>query len=379
MTVAFKPDGCSLVAAGKLGRLYQWKIGRGRAWEIAPPAEKAKQKSRAAVKGTVYATAVSRDGRWIVTGDSGKKVTVWKTVTNEISVKVEHTGKGCIYAVDVSSDSMLFASGSEDRTVRVFKITSGAKVLPPLNHNGPVVGVKFSPDSSQIATATYSYASIRIYDVHSGNNLFDIPVTVTSKPITPLAWSSDGQHLFVASSERITSFDTATSFRSEWPIHNDNIHVSIVTHGKFIACSANSSVSFWDYTSHEQVGSIIEHAVPVNCTSISHDGRYLACGHDKGITIHNLGDFLPREYLPVTWVSRIPLIRVSEAVYESWKLGNPADTESILSEEIEQFPNPSHYALAVRSLIRAHLRDWEAAFEDAKMVTFSVFGIPMFT
>ena len=378
MTVAFKPDGCSLVAAGKLGRLYQWKIGRGQAWEIAPRAEKAKQKSRAAVKGIVYATAVSRDGRWIVTGNSEKRVTVWKTSTNKISAKyVGHTG--CIYAVDVSSNSMLFASGSEDCTARVFNIISGVKVLPPLHHDGPVVGVKFSPDSSQIATATYSYASIRIYDVHSGNNLFDIPVTVTSKPITPLAWSSDGQHLFVASSGRITSFDTATSFHSEWPIHNDNVHVSIVTHGKFIACSASSSVSFWDYTSHERVGSIIEHVEPVNCTSVSHDGRYLACGHDKGITIHNLGDFLTREHLSITLVSRVPLMQVSEAVYKSWTLGNLADSESILSEEIAQFSNPSHHALAVRSLIRAHLKNWKAAFEDAKMVTFSVFGIPMFT
>ena len=376
MTVGFKPDGCSLVAAGQLGNLYHWKIDRRQ--EIAPSAKRTKPKPKPALKGIVYATAVSRDGRWIVTGDSEKRVAVWKAVSNRISVEdVEHTG--CVYAVDVSGDSMLFASGSEDCTVRVFNIISGVRVFPPLHHNGPVVGVKFSPDSSQIATATYSYASIRIYDAHSGNNLFDIPVTVTSKQITPLAWSSDGQHLFVASSGRITSFDTATSFRSEWPIHNDNIHVSIVTHGKYIACSASSSVSFWDYTSHEQVGSIIEHAEPVNCTSISHDGRYLACGHDKGITIHNLGDFLPREHLPITLVSRVPLMQVSEAVFKSWTLGNPADTESILSEEIAQFSNPSHHALAVRSLIRAHLRDWEAALEDAKMVRFSVFGTPMFT
>lgn len=349
------------MGAGASGDLRQWKVDSGD--EVSPWPMKA--------KGTVYAAVASMDGRWIVSGDSGKRVIVWNAVTYKASLKVaEHTG--CIYAVDVSSDSTRFASGSEDQTVRIFNIISGVRVLPPLHHNGPVVGVKFSPDGTRIATAIHLYASVRVYDTQSANNLFDIPITVASVPITPLAWSSDGQQLFVSSPGCITSFDTSVSLLSEWVIQNGTHNVSIVTHGQLIACSAGSAVSFWDCTSRKQIRSIIDHTMAVNCISISFDGRYLACGHDNGITVHGLGDFLqaPPDNLHVSRGSQIPLMQMSETALESWMSGNIIDTGSILSEEIAQGPDHSHYALAARSFIRAHSREWKMAIEDAEMVIF---------
>ena len=358
--ITFKPDGCHLVGTGarSSGNLCQWKVDTGE--EVSQSAMKANS--------VVYAVVASMDGRWIVSGDSGNKVIVWSAVTHKIVIQVsEHTHY--IYAVDVSSDSMQFASGSQDHTVRIFNIISGVRVTPPLQHNNAVVGVKFSPDGSRIATATFQHVSVGVYDARSGNKLFNILVQVTWWQITPLAWPSDGQQLFVASPGKITCFDTPTSSSSEWLIQNDSNHVSVVTHGRFIACSASSSVSFWDYTSRKQIGSIVDHATSVNCISISYDGRYLACGHDKGITVHSLSDFLPRDYLHVPRISRIPLMQVSDAALKSWTLCDPTETESILSKEIAQCSDPSHHALAARSLIRARLREWRTAIEDAEMVT----------
>ena len=367
-SVTFKPDSCHLVAANASGDLRQWRADSGQEENPSGIVPRA--------RGGIYAAVVSKDGRWIVSSDTGHKVIIWNAVTHQITIEVsEHTHY--VYAVDVSSDSTRIASGSEDRTVRIFNIISGSRVIPPLHHDGPVVGVKFSPDGSQIATATYS-KSVRVYNVHSGNNLFDISITVTSVPITPLAWSPDGQHLFVGSPGKITCFDTSTSFRSEFPIQNGS-NVSIVTHGQVIACSAGSSVSFWDYTSRKQIGSIVDHATTVHCISISHDGKYLACGCENGITVHDLADLLPREYRHTLRLSRIPLMQVSERMLESWLLGNITDAESTLSEEIAQCSDPSHYAFAARSLLRTHLGEWKTAIEDAEMVTFSCLNESMFT
>ena len=358
LSVIFKPDSRHLVTADSSGSLRQWRVDSGQ--EITPSEMKAKD--------SVYAAVVSVDGRWIVSGDLAHRVIVWNTVTHTIATEItEHTN--CVCAVDVSSDSTRFASGSHDSTVRIFSIISGIRLVPPLQHDGPVTGVKFSPDGCRIASITHSNPSVRVYDAHSGNKLFDFPINVTWTPTTPLAWSSDGQQVFAASPGSITSLNTSTSSRSEWPIHNSNDNVSAVTHGRFIACAVGTSVSFWDYTSRQQICSI-NHATPISCISISRDGRYLACGHDKGITVHNLGGRVPRNYLYVLRASRVPLIQVSEAVLESWMLGIPASTESVLSEEIAQGSDPDHYALAARSLMRAHLREWETAIGDAEAVGF---------
>lgn len=317
---------------------------------------------------SVYAVVASMNGRWIVSGDLRYKVVVWNAVTHKKAIEIsDHTDY--VYAVDVSVDSTRIASGSRDFTVRVFDLVSGKRLIPPLQHENSVVGVKFSPDGSRVATATYQYASIGIYDAHSGRKLFGIPIRVTSAPVTPLAWSSNGQQLFVATSGRITSFDISTSSRSEWSVRMSDENASIVTHGRFIAYSAGSSVSFWDYTSWQRIGSMITHATQVICISISHDGRYLACGRDNGITVHNLADLLPDAYL---YGPRIPLMEVTRTVLESWKRGDLTQTESMLSEEIAQCFNPSHHALAARALVRSHLREWQAAIEDAELVTFSV-------
>ena len=372
-SVAFKPDSYHLVAADASRGIRQWRADSGQEENPSGIIPKG--------KGTIYAAVVSKDGQWIVSGDIGFKVIVWNAITHKIAIEVsEHTHY--VYAVDVSSDSTRIVSGSEDRTVRIFNIISGARVIPPLRHDGPVVGVKFSPDGSQIATATYPHAStgIRVYDVHSGSNMFNIQAIVgASKPITPLAWSSDGRQLFVGSPGKITCFDTSTSLCSELPIQKDNTNISIVAHGQVIACSAGSSVSFWDYASRKQIGNFVDHVTTVHCISISHGGKYLACGCENGITVHDLADLVPQKYLRTLRLSRVPLVQVSERVLESWLLGNITDTESTLSEEIAQYYDLSHYAFAARSLLRTHLGEWKTAIEDAEMVTFSCLNAPMFT
>ena len=358
--ITFKPDGCHLVAGERSGNLRQWKVDSGE--EVSPSAMQ--------MTDHVFAVVASMDGRWIVSSDMGKKVVVWSAVTHKIAIQVsEHTGY--VYTVDVSNDSTRIASGSADSTVRIFNIISGVRVIPPLQHNDVVVGVKFSPDGSRIATVTYRRTSVDIYDAHSGNKLFDIPDPVPSTSFTPLAWSSDGHQVFVASQGKITCFDTSTSSSSEWSIQSDSNYPSAATHGRFIACSAGSSVSFWDYTSRKQIGNVVDHATAVNCIAISHDGRYLACGRNEGITVHSLSDFIPRDYLALR-ISRIPLMQVSDAALESWRVGNPTETESILSEEIAQCSDPNHHALAARSLIRSRLREWRTAIDDAEMVALSL-------
>ncbi|KAI6010023.1 hypothetical protein EDC04DRAFT_818826 [Pisolithus marmoratus] len=325
----------------------------------------------------IYSIVVSKDGRWMVTGDWGK-VVVWNTATHEKALEfTEHDG--LVWAVDISSDCAKVAS-VDGGTAQIFSITSGIRLFPPLLHDC-VVGVKFSPDGSRFATASRD-GSFRVYSTHNGDILFDSgPKGSTgSWPVTPLVWSSDGQQLFVATLGKIACFYPSKSSSLEWFTHETGSSVFIASNGRFIACSAGSSVSLWDCVSHKQIRGIISHTAAINCIALSPSGGYLACGLRTGeIAIHNLRDVLPLQFfdsgscaLCNAFVRRqlhtslLPLVQASDETLESWAQDDLTNTELLLSEEITNAASPSHHILANRALIRVRLNNSALGIEDAK-------------
>ncbi|KAI6015000.1 hypothetical protein F5J12DRAFT_911546 [Pisolithus orientalis] len=244
----------------------------------------------------------------------------------------------------------------------MFSLTSGIRLLPPLPH--PVVtGVKFSPDGSRFATASDDHG-FHIYSTHDGNILFDSGQygSTGAWARTPLAWSSDGQQLFIAGIGKITCFELANSSSSEWSTHDNQHGVSIASNSRFIACAAGSSVSLWDCVTYKQISPNITHTAQTRCIALSPCGGYLACGNGRNLTIHNLRDVLPPEYFD----HGLPLIRVSDETFKSWTQDDATNTERLLSEEITSASIPRHYVLANRALIRARLKHLAPAIEDAK-------------
>ena len=59
---------------------------------------------------------------------------------------------------------------------------------------------------------------------------------------------------------------------------------------------------------------------------------------------------------------------MSEAVHEAWRHGNLEKAEEILSKEIRNTDCPEFvkYSLANHALVRARLRKWDEALEDAQ-------------
>ncbi|KIO02208.1 hypothetical protein M404DRAFT_148331, partial [Pisolithus tinctorius Marx 270] len=241
--------------------------------------------------GSIYSVVVSQDGRWILSGDNGKNAILWNAATHEkVREFTEH--RYSIYGADISSDGTKLASADWDNA-EIFSIPSGDRLLPPLPHDY-VSGVKFSPDGTRFATVSKTLG-FRVYNTDDGNILFDSGKSgcVSDWRCTPLAWSSDGQQLFVANKGKIICCDLAKSSSSEWLIHENRSQPSIASNGRFIACSAGSSVSLWDCVSHKQIGGIITHSAEVRCVALSASGRYLACGNGNNITVHDLRNVLP--------------------------------------------------------------------------------------
>ncbi|KAI9567655.1 WD40-repeat-containing domain protein, partial [Boletus coccyginus] len=201
-SIAFHPDGRHLLSGGRDEAVRQWDAETGH--EVGEPMK---------MGGTVYAIAVSRNHKWIVSGNY-HTTSVWDAKTHQKVVEVAHRPAGfraCTVEVDVHPDSSRFAAGRyyED-SVTLWDITTGEQLLGPLKHDNRLVGVKFSPSGDQIAAASQS--SIRIFDSRNGNQLTSIDIRVPSwAPMTPLAWSSDGKRVFTTSHDgKLRSFDMST-------------------------------------------------------------------------------------------------------------------------------------------------------------------------
>ena len=63
-----------------------------------------------------------------------------------------------------------------------------------------------------------------------------------------------------------------------------------------------------------------------------------------------------------------PDIQIDDAALDSWKLGQLANAETLLTVAVNKSRNPSHDALASRALVRARLRQWDIAIADATEV-----------
>ncbi|MHC4502468.1 MAG: WD40 repeat domain-containing protein [Planctomycetota bacterium] len=113
----------------------------------------------------VYLTVVcSRDGRFLAAATEGEDATavIWETSGNRI---VASTGVPAGRRhIDFSPDSRLFAAGTADGIVRLIDTATWRDSMRFRAHTRKVVGVRFSPDGSVLATSDDT-GEIQLWDL----------------------------------------------------------------------------------------------------------------------------------------------------------------------------------------------------------------------
>ena len=233
----------------------------------------------------VCSLAASKDGRWIAAGTENGELIMWDAKTFE--EVFSHGECYTIPGVDFSPDSTRLVNTPGAGTTTVWNVATRKEVLS-LDHDGCVLAARYSPQGDRIATA--SEESVRVWDSNNGRLLVDIPVKVTAWN-AGLLWSVDNNHLFVVSGSTVKQFEASTgSTVSEWLVPGAGSPSCIVLpkHGGFIACSTKDTVTFWNTSTHTQLG-LIQQTQPICSTALSPDGRFLAIvGKDRKITIRSL-------------------------------------------------------------------------------------------
>ena len=329
--------------------------------------------------------AVSKDGRWIAAGTLHGEVIVWDAKTYEkVILHKEDRYRNHVNGVDFSPDSSRLVSASHKGTASIWDIATRKRVQK-LNHGDWLTVAKYSPQGDRIATS--SYRSVRVWDSNDGRVLVDLPEGVGTWEDGRILWFNN--HLFVVSNRKIKQFEASTgSAVSEWPVPGSDHSPCIVLpkHGGFIVCSTSRSVTFWDTATHTQLR-VLEYP-QVYTIAVSPDDRFLAIVEEGKITINSLSCIAVRilfrcigvhmilgwffnaihSLSPVHTTFQEPNIRIDDAALHSWKHNQLANAEALLTAAIHKSHNPSHHALANRALVRARLRQCDAAIADATEV-----------
>ena len=261
---------------------YIWSGGRDvQVWRVQDGMQMAAIRTRT----TSGCLAASKDGKWIAAGTHQGDVLVWNAKTHK-QVFARNEDSCAISGVDFSPDSTRLVSASYNCTAAVWDIASRKKVHT-LHPKGPGIAAKYSPQGDRIATA--SPRSVRVYDSNDGHLLVDIEVTVATPFNAGLLWFNN--YLLVISDGKIKHLEASTgTVISEWPVPDTVSSPRITTpkHGEFIAFSAERTVTFWDTSTHAQLG-LIQHSEDIASTALSSDDRFLAIGGKAGkITIQSL-------------------------------------------------------------------------------------------
>ena len=269
-------------------------------WRLADGHEVGKQAGM-----NVGAISVSRDQKWVVCG-TVDGASVWDAEIRKKVIEVE--GKEYVGGVDVAPDCSRFATGTSAGKANIWNITTGERLVGPLELGDSVIGIRFSPDGGRtIATLSRGDSPIRIFDSNDGNQLLSIKNSMTFyTPLTPIAWSTESQRLFaISNGHKINCFDSSTGSKlAEWQIHENcnpnDMSIALSPNNKFIAACSGRFLSFWDTSTHTQLG-IVEDISQIYSIAFSPDGNRLASGAlDLGrIIIWDLGGIIPESYLPI--------------------------------------------------------------------------------
>ncbi|HEX5270856.1 MAG TPA: WD40 repeat domain-containing protein [Gemmataceae bacterium] len=206
--VALSPDGKTLASGGedRLIRLWDPTTGKARG-------------TLEGHSGWVRCLAFSPDGKTLASGGNDRLICLWDmTAAGRPGTKpmqaVGHTD--LVLALAFSPDGKTLVSGGWDSTARAWDPATGKERLKFDNDHGRVTSVAFSPDGKTVAgaclTADFARSSVQFWDAATGKHLrsFGPESKDPSHRITHVAFSPDGATLAVAADDRLQLFEVSS-------------------------------------------------------------------------------------------------------------------------------------------------------------------------
>ncbi|MFI5457745.1 MAG: DUF4062 domain-containing protein [Isosphaerales bacterium] len=243
-SVAFSPDSKTLVGGGDDGRLRLWDVDRHKQTRLLQGHWDPKARFV-----QVLSVSLSRDGQTLASAGADGTVRLWNVKTPEEPPRLLLGHTGGVNAVAFSPvDDQTLASAGADGTVRMWDVETGKQIPPSKIHTDAVNGVAFSPDGQTLASGDAD-GTVRLWDVKTGDELHQLAGDLDA--VNSVAFSPDNQ--------------------------------TLATGG------ADGSVRMWNATTGKERALLTGHTAPVNSVAFSRDRKTLAsAGVDGTVRLWNV-------------------------------------------------------------------------------------------
>ncbi|KAG1877442.1 hypothetical protein F4604DRAFT_1924070 [Suillus subluteus] len=290
-SISYFPNGKQMISRSLDETIRKWDLQEGE--EI--------REARIICEEDVNTAAVSRDGRWVITGggESGRaKLKAFKVDTGIATTFEGHSGP--ITCVDSSLDSTLLVSGSWDVTARIWSLQTGKTVAGP-----------FRSVDWMLAVKSWTGRWLEVWDIKTETlavrvGKYDGPASTS----TPVFWTNKNKNILttVINSDvtRISEFDASTLETVGAPFagHTEAVtDLALSFDGSLLASSSshNNTIKLWAFESRQLLASF--DVQQPTCIIFSPNSRQLAyttsSKGDYKIYICNIApDVLARMGLP---------------------------------------------------------------------------------
>jgi WD40 repeat protein len=266
-SVAFSPDGKTLVSGSEDQTMRLWDISSGQGLMTL----------QGHTDG-VRSAAFSPDGKTLASGSSDQTVRLWEVSSGQGLMTLQGHTEG-ITSVALSPDGKTLASGSWDRTVRLWEVSSGQGLMTLQGYTNRVESVAFSPDGKTLASGNEDQ-TVRLWEVSSGQGLMTLHGH--TRVVRSVVFSPDGKTLASGSEDQTVRLWDISSGQGLMTLQGHTHIVRSVVFspdGKTLASGSwDQTVRLWEVSSGQCLMTLQGHTGPIESVSFSIDGKTLASG-----------------------------------------------------------------------------------------------------